>query len=222
MAKTVKKFYLDEEIFDILVNEKFDDNGKSIEKKEEKDKETVEVTKLMLKNRKRLNAFSQYIYEYTSAKNFYLSYYRILFEYLTTKKYNEGYRKEINDIKIEITKVLEDKSDDTNVFMSFLKTFQTIQKIVLFLNGISSYIKDKTQTNENDNQEDNSNYPKTMYVNVEAVYIRERPTTESSAVASVGLNTPVTVNGEEGEWYKVHVTDGSGYMMKKYLSEQKN
>ena len=77
------------------------------------------------------------------------------------------------------------------------------------------------QTNENDNQEDNSNYPKTMYVNVEAVYIRERPTTESSAVASVGLNTPVTVNGEEGEWYKVHVTDGSGYMMKKYLSEQK-
>lgn len=78
------------------------------------------------------------------------------------------------------------------------------------------------QTNENDNQEDNSNYPKTMYVNVEAVYIRERPTTESSAVASVGLNTPVTVNGEEGEWYKVHVTDGSGYMMKKYLSEQKN
>ena len=73
------------------------------------------------------------------------------------------------------------------------------------------------QTNENDNQEDNSNYPKTMYVNVEAVYIRERPTTESSAVASVGLNTPVTVNGEEGEWYKVHVTDGSGYMMKKYF-----
>lgn len=151
MAKTVKKFYLDEEIFDILVNEKFDDNGKSIEKKEEKDKETVEVTKLMLKNRKRLNAFSQYIYEYTSAKNFYLSYYRILFEYLTTKKYNEGYRKQINDIQIEITKALEDKSDDTNVFMSFLKTFQTIQKIVLFLNGISSYIRDKTQTNENDN-----------------------------------------------------------------------
>lgn len=78
------------------------------------------------------------------------------------------------------------------------------------------------ETNGSDNQVDNSNYPKTMYVNVDAVYIRERPTTESNAVASVGLNTPVTVNGEEGEWYKVHVTDGSGYMMKKYLSEQKN
>lgn len=74
---------------------------------------------------------------------------------------------------------------------------------------------------ESNSQDENSNYPKTMYVNVEAVYIRERPTTESNAVASVGLNTPVTVNGEEGDWYKVHVTDGSGYMMKKYLSEQK-
>ena len=78
------------------------------------------------------------------------------------------------------------------------------------------------ETNENDNQVDNSNYPKTMYVNVDAVYIRERPTTESNAVASVGLNTPVTVNGEDGDWYKVHVTDGSGYMMKQYLSEQRN
>lgn len=78
------------------------------------------------------------------------------------------------------------------------------------------------ETNGNDNQVDNSNYPKTMYVNVDAVYIRERPTTESNAVASVGLNTPVTVNGEDGDWYKVHVTDGSGYMMKQYLSEQRN
>ena len=64
-------------------------------------------------------------------------------------------------------------------------------------------------------------YPKTMYVNVDAVYVRESASTDSQAVASVGLNTPVTVNGEEGDWYKVYVTDGTGYMMKQYLSENR-
>ena len=76
----------------------------------------------------------------------------------------------------------------------------------------------KTDDEENTN---NTNYPKTMYVNVDAVYIRSQSTTDSEIVASIGLNTPVTVNGEEGEWYKVKVTDGSGYMMKKYLSDTK-
>ena len=84
----------------------------------------------------------------------------------------------------------------------------------------SSDTNNLSNSNESIN-EDDSNYPKTMYVNVEAVYIRAQPTTSSDAVASIGLNTPVTVNGEDGEWYKVHVTDGSGYMMKKYLSENK-
>lgn len=70
-------------------------------------------------------------------------------------------------------------------------------------------------------QTDNANYPKTMYVNVDALYVRSTASTESDTVASVGLNTPVTVNGEEGEWYKVHISDGSGYMMKKYLSNEK-
>ena len=77
------------------------------------------------------------------------------------------------------------------------------------------------ETNTNENTDNNSSFPKTMYVNVDAVYVRESATTESEAVASVGLNTPVTVNGEEGDWYKVYVTDGSGYMMKQYLSEEK-
>ena len=82
------------------------------------------------------------------------------------------------------------------------------------------------ETNSNDSgndtdttEETSGNYPKTMYVNVEAVYIRAEATTSSEAVASIGLNTPVTVNGEEGDWYRVTVTDGSGYMMKQYLSE---
>lgn len=81
--------------------------------------------------------------------------------------------------------------------------------------------KDNTANTNNNSNENNSSYPKTMYVNVDAVYIRAKTSTESDIVASVGLNTPVTVNGEEGDWYKVNVTDGSGYMMKKYLSETK-
>ena len=80
--------------------------------------------------------------------------------------------------------------------------------------------QDNTNTEEPVETSDNS-YPKTMYVNVDAVYIRASTTTESEAVASVGLNTPVTVRGEEGDWYRVYVTDGTGYMMKKYLSEEK-
>lgn len=81
--------------------------------------------------------------------------------------------------------------------------------------------KDNTANTNNNSNENKSSYPKTMYVNVDAVYIRAKTSTESDIVASVGLNTPVTVNGEEGDWYKVNVTDGSGYMMKKYLSETK-
>ena len=79
----------------------------------------------------------------------------------------------------------------------------------------------ETTDNEEQTQTGNSSYPKTMYVNVEAVYIRASTSTDSEAVASVGLNTPVTVNGEEGDWYKVYVTDGTGYMMKQYLSEER-
>ena len=93
-------------------------------------------------------------------------------------------------------------------------------------NNSNSANDENNTSNENNNSdntqnENNSNYPKTMYVNVDAVYIRSQATTSSNIVASIGLNTPVTVNGEEGEWYKVNVTDGSGYMMKKYLSENK-
>lgn len=82
---------------------------------------------------------------------------------------------------------------------------------------------EQNQNNQTDSntEETSKNYPQTMYVNVEAVYVRAEPTTESNAVASVGINTPVTVKGEEGDWYKVEVSDGSGYMMKKFLSKEK-
>ena len=88
-------------------------------------------------------------------------------------------------------------------------------------NSNNDVTSNEDNNSNNIQNEISSNYPKTMYVNVDAVYIRSQATTSSDTVASVGLNTPVTVNGEEGDWYKVNVTDGSGYMMKKYLSETK-
>ncbi len=78
------------------------------------------------------------------------------------------------------------------------------------------------QNNQVNNQENASiTYPTSLYVNVDAVNIRQEPTTSSSIVASVGLNTPVRVTGEEGDWYKAEVSDGKGYIMKKYLSTSK-
>ena len=89
-------------------------------------------------------------------------------------------------------------------------------------NGDNTSSSDNNSNNsDNDSNSNSSNsedYPKTMYVNVDAVYIRAQATTSSDIVASVGRNTPVTVKGEEGDWYKVSVTDGDGYMMKQYLS----
>ncbi len=78
-----------------------------------------------------------------------------------------------------------------------------------------------SDNNSNSNFSNDEGYPKTMYVNVDAVYIRAQATTSSDIVASVGFNTPVTVRGEEGDWYRVSVTDGDGYMMKQYLSDSR-
>ncbi len=77
------------------------------------------------------------------------------------------------------------------------------------------------QTAQSNNNQNNTNYPMTMYVNVDAVYIRQSTSTDSEKVTSIGLNTPVTVKGTDGEWYKVQTDDGSGYMLKQYLSSNK-
>ena len=82
-----------------------------------------------------------------------------------------------------------------------------------------------SNSNSNNNSSSNSSnasYPTTLYVNVDAVNIREEATTSSDVVASVGINTPVRVTGESGDWYKVEVSDGKGYIMKKYLSQTKS
>lgn len=78
-----------------------------------------------------------------------------------------------------------------------------------------------TSPGNNNNQTQTITFPATMYVNVDAVNIRKGASTDTERVTSVGINTPVTVKGEEGDWYKVEVSDGSGYMKKEYLSKTK-
>ena len=60
-----------------------------------------------------------------------------------------------------------------------------------------------------------------MYVNVDAVNVREEATTASDVVTSIEQNTAVTVTGETGDWYAIKVNGVSGYVMKQYLSSSK-
>ncbi len=67
----------------------------------------------------------------------------------------------------------------------------------------------------------NSEYPTTMYVNVDAVNVRDQATTDSDIIASVELNNEVTVLGVSGDWYKVKINQSNGYIKKDYLSTTK-
>ena len=67
----------------------------------------------------------------------------------------------------------------------------------------------------------NVKYPATMYVNVDAAYIRSSASADSGKVTSVGKNCPVTVVSKDGDWYKVEVSDGKGYMKASLLSIDK-
>ena len=84
-------------------------------------------------------------------------------------------------------------------------------------NSSSNSNKSNTSTSSN------VKYPATMYVNVDAayIYIRSSASADSGKVTSVGKNCPVTVLSKDGDWYKVEVSDGKGYMKASLLSIDK-
>ena len=110
-----------------------------------------------------------------------------------------------NDVKNEVN-VVEQVNDITT-------PNQTENNIVNEVNTTASNTVDKKTS------ESNTSYPVKMYVNVEAVYVRESATKDSKAVTSIGKGTPVRVTGESGDWYKVEVSDGKGYVMKQFFSK---
>ena len=82
-------------------------------------------------------------------------------------------------------------------------------------NTANSSNKSNTSTSSN------VKYPATMYVNVDAAYIRSSASADSDKVTSVGKNCPVTVLSKDGDWYKVEVSEGKGYMKASLLSIDK-
>lgn len=133
-----------------------------------------------------------------------------------------GKKKNTGDTSAEITNVVNntvsnnDVENEVNVVEQvndITTPNQTENNIVNEVNTIVSNTVDKKTS------ESNTSYPVQMYVNVEAVYVRESATKDSKAVTSIGKGTPVRVTGESGDWYKVEVSDGKGYVMKQFLSK---
>lgn len=69
--------------------------------------------------------------------------------------------------------------------------------------------------------EQTSEYPKTMYVNVEGLNVREQASTSSDILASVEKNDAIKVTGESGDWYSIELNGTKGYVKKDYLSNSK-
>lgn len=133
-----------------------------------------------------------------------------------------GKKKNTGDTSAEITNVVNntvsnnDVENEVNVVEQvndITTPNQTGNNIVNEVNTTVSNTVDKKTS------ESNTSYPVQMYVNVEAVYVRESATKDSKAVTSIGKGTPVRVTGESGDWYKVEVSDGKGYVMKQFLSK---
>lgn len=133
-----------------------------------------------------------------------------------------GKKKNTGDTSAEITNVVNNTVSNNNVenevnvveqVNDITTPNQTENNIVNEVNTTVSNTVDKKTS------ESNTSYPVQMYVNVEAVYVRESSTKDSKAVTSIGKGTPVRVTGESGDWYKVEVSDGKGYVMKQFLSK---
>ncbi len=133
-----------------------------------------------------------------------------------------GKKKNTGDTSAEITNVVNNTVSNNNVenevnvveqVNDITTPNQTGNNIVNEVNTTVSNTVDKKTS------ESNTSYPVQMYVNVEAVYVRESATKDSKAITSIGRGTPVRVTGESGDWYKVEVSDGKGYVMKQFLSK---
>ena len=84
------------------------------------------------------------------------------------------------------------------------------------------------QTNNNNNNNNTSNYPeKSAKVNASSVNVRSGAGTNNGVVATLALNTSLTVVGEEKDgsgatWYKIKYDGGEGYMHSDYVTISDN
>lgn len=100
--------------------------------------------------------------------------------------------------------------------------------------GNNNEVVDNNQENNN-NAENNvventtlegnsqtSEYPKTMYVNVDGLNVREQASTSSDIIASVEKNDEIRVTGESDDWYSIELNGTKGFVKKDYLSSNKS
>ena len=86
-------------------------------------------------------------------------------------------------------------------------------------------VPEEQQNNtENTSQEqvptENTNLSFTKgYINVDSANVRSGPSTDTTVVTTLILNTGVTIAGQTGEWYKVVYGDYLGYIYKPLISE---
>lgn len=86
-------------------------------------------------------------------------------------------------------------------------------------------IKETTEEIEQEEiKEDNTNNSKneTAYIKYESVNLRKEPSTDSTIIAKLKLNTEVTIIEEvDSVWNKVNVGENTGYISKDLLSKEK-
>ena len=76
-------------------------------------------------------------------------------------------------------------------------------------------------TADNNNKAQEQYTKKTMYVKEEYVNLRKKASTSSDVLMVVGVNTKLTVVGEDGDWYKLDTSEGEAYVSKKLVSDTK-
>ena len=62
---------------------------------------------------------------------------------------------------------------------------------------------------------------KVGYVSAEGLRVRKEPTTDSEEIDSFSKNHKVEIIGQVGNWYKIKLEDGVGYVSAKYISDTK-
>ena len=79
--------------------------------------------------------------------------------------------------------------------------------------------KEKQEVSEEVQNQNVEQKPKTMYVNWEAVNLRNKPNTQSDVLKSILDKTQVEIIEVQGDWTKVRVDGLEGYILSSLLSE---
>ncbi len=82
---------------------------------------------------------------------------------------------------------------------------------------------ENSEENSSNQSEENLpiNMTQTKYINSQTVNVRSGPSTTSSIVMQLKLNTEVQVLSEENSWYRIKVEDQEGYVASSLLSDTK-